>query len=278
MGFLALAVAPTLLLNNEVYGGYLIHGTKLLNEYIIFNPESSGGLIGILFPSTIDFSVVVGNIFNVLIGLNPLLFALAILGLASIKYNKYSFLYLLFVVYLLIYRGSSNTFAEETLGFNNAMVRYWIFIFLAMGILAVRGLLRLPKWGQIPTASILLIISIVILFAGLGHSLGPHLEWITASDVMAENLKHSLPDNALVYTSYNDKFLSPHGINTATWWTDGLPLSDIANSMVRQKRPVYAIQDKNTPIDELNNVLEPSGYVLKCVGDEIYLLVHVFQK
>lgn len=277
------AVLPTVFLNYEIYGSSLLHGNALLNKYIIGLPPSSHNPVAIFFPSPFIPDIVLKNIDRLILKFLPILSILSIIGLLRVikekKWNKYYLCYVIFFIYLLCYRGSSNTYYAYNfnyIGFNVSIIRYWLIIYLFLALFAVGGLLAISKINKkivtILIIAVLLITSINTLFMGTQCSLTHEYDTLSLSDEIALEIQKEINKKSIVYCSYYDKILNPYSIEVAAWWGHeaGYDPIKLTDSMIRMHKntdfSLYLCRldnQKYVDVYELNKILKNENLKLE---------------
>lgn len=276
------AILPTALLNYELYENPLLLGNSLLGKYIIESPSSAYNFFGILFPSPVIPITILKNANRLFLNFLPMLSFLSIIGLSYVikekKINKSNIYYVLFFIYLLSFRGSSNTYSAynfDYIGFNVAIIRYWLIIYLLFGLFAVGGLLAISKMNKkiitVLCITVLIITSINILFIETQYSLIHDSNTLSKLDERALTIQKEINEKSIIYSTYQSKILSPYNVEVATWWQDTYDPIKLANSMTRLYKntdySIYLYKEKSVDITELNSILENENLTLKMTGD-----------
>ena len=194
------------------------------------------------------------------------------------KINKSNIYYVLFFIYLLSFRGSSNTYSAynfDYIGFNIAIIRYWLIIYLLFGLFAVGGLLAISKMNKkiitVLCITVLIITSINILFIETQYSLIHDSNTLSKLDERALTIQKEINEKSIIYSTYQSKVLSPYNVEVATWWQDTYDPIKLANSMTRLYKntdySIYLYKEKSVDITELNSILENENLTLKMTGD-----------
>ena len=289
-GISVIAVLPIIWINSELYGDPFTTGFSLFNLINSYRPEYTSPFentpLEYLFPSPIIPEYIFKNIVRLIVLFNPILFALGFYGvLVYLRQHKREIsitkllLASLFVVYVFIFRGSSYTWRSydfDYIGFDVAILRYWILLYIFMSIFLLNGIKEIKKKIN-RRIFVLLLVSILVvslsdLFVSKDHNLNIRSETLERQDIFADNIYKYITqfDNSekiVVYTSFLDKALSPIGIDVATWWygKDNYHPEKIASSMARiynHNISVYLIKEEYMDIDELNYILDEKGYKL----------------
>lgn len=272
------AILPTILLNNEMYGSPLLHGNALLNRYIIGLPPSSCGMSAIFFPSPVIPEVVLKNMDRLFLKFLPIVSFLSIIGLLYLikekKLNRYCILYIIFFIYLLCYRGSSltyNAYQFDYIGFNVAIIRYWLIVYIILALFVVGGLLAICKLNKkavtILCITLLIITSINTLFVGTQYSLIHEYNVLSQLDERASAIQKEIDEESIVYSQYRDKILSLRNIEVASWWPGTYDPIKLTDSMARMYEntnySIYLDREKCVDINELNEILKNENLTLK---------------
>jgi hypothetical protein len=282
---------PLMALNELTYGHFTTYGYSLFND--VYFPERTAeagmsqienafrSLRGVLLPSyPFEPLQVVVNVPRMTMWIMPVFTVAAGIGIAALikrrvmGWPQLAFLALM-AFYVLIYRGSGNTFNAEGTEptFNASVMRYWLPVYLLMFFLAAYGLSTLEDRGMKAVLVVALLLSGPMTVysvadgsvAGERDRIERYALW--ATEVLVPNTE----PNAVIYGSRSDK--SVVGFRDAATWWNGAEFYDpheVAASMARLHptgRPVYIIRENEVSIRELNDVLAGYGLVAEHIED-----------
>jgi len=272
------AIMPVLALNYKIYGNPLTYGIPLLEVYSI--GRESTGFWQIFFPNPVILSVISANIYRLIFSLLPLVTMLFLLGITYIikkrKFNIYMLLYGVLFVYLLAYGGSSDTynaFNFSYLGFNTAILRYWLIPYIFLVLISVKGFLFIEKHYRILIpllAASLIVVSISYLLIDNESSIIKMSHGLDDYQLTSEKIQSKIDSKSIIYLDTYDKILSPYGVQVATWWgqEEGYNPNKLTASMVRIKsKTEYSVylysRSPYVDINELNNILKKNNLFLE---------------
>ncbi len=196
----------------------------------------------------------------------------AIGGLYIVRGRRMSALQLagigLLLVYVLIYRGSGNTWnaagTEPT--FDASVMRYWLPFYTALFFLMTYALTSISDGGLkfVFVAALLLSGPMTVYTVAAGSVEGERTKiegyqrW--AETVLVPNTE---PDS-IIYASRTDKAIASYR-DVATWWNgeEFYDPSVVAHSVSRlhesSARPIYVYKEREVSIPELNQKLADFG-------------------
>jgi hypothetical protein len=294
-----LFAVPLLVLNQWIYGDWRTYGPGLFNQ--IYFPDRTGadesstisGLVtaarSFLLPSyPLDIGQTARNVPRLTLMLTPVFTVAGLVGaIVLVKSQRTSALkflpILLLAMYVILYRGSGNTWAADITEptFKAAIVRYWLPLYTIIYFLAVYALVSIrPVFFKGAMALALLISGPVTVYAGFDGSLQASRETIETYATFGEQLTANTEPNALVYASLSDKRIVPSR-EVATWW-NGDEFYDpqvVAASMARvvpTGRPVYLFRETEVDVKDLDAALSPYNLKTERVdGTRLYKIAPV---
>ena len=284
---LLLFVLPTALLNQSTYGSWSTYGPGLFTEtYFPERVSSDGGSVmsalhsvrSLLLPSyPFNPMKVLQNIPRLTLWLMPVFTLVAVTGawllVTSRRVSIWKLAPLaLLVVYVLVYRGSSSTWASdwEAPTFEAAIVRYWLPVYVFLFFLAVYALTRVSPQVKAVFIVGLLVTGPASIYHFADGSLESGRDTLVSYQRAAQNQLSATETNALIYASLSDKWIAPYR-DVATWW-NGAEFYDptvVAASMARVSetgRPVYVFRESEVDINGLNRALAPYELEASWIG------------
>ncbi len=223
-----------------------------------------------LFPQPVDFSVVYSTFTYQVLFQNPYLFFIGAVGLTQSggliarKFGGYGTVVLAIAfIYMVLSRNAPGTFLAgiDEPDLRASLVRYWMPLYLLLGIGAVLALHRLPH-----RISLLLVIAFVVSSAYHIWYTGPEsvsaLErnYGTNSERYAQFYdEHTEADALIVAGSAFDKFTVPYRRTIGIWpdtatETNLQHLADTGAEAHRRGTPVYYMFGSNEPSDAIEIV------------------------
>ncbi len=267
---------PTALLNQSIYGDWKTYGPGLFTE--TFFPErtaSDGNMIvgvlrsarGVLLPSyPFNPLEVMQNVPRLTLWLTPMFTLVAAAGVWLLLTSKRNLSpklipLALIAVYVLVYRGSGNTWAADWQQptFEAAIVRYWLPVYVLLFFLGVYAMTRLSSQVKLVLIVGLLVTGPASIYHFADGSLDAGRQTLITYDEAARQQLTLTESNALIYASLSDKWITTYR-DVATWW-NGSEFYDpttVASSIARVAetgRPVYVFREKEVDVDELNVAL-----------------------
>ena len=278
---------PVVVLNDWVYGSWRLYGYSLFND--VFFPERSaqegisaaGNLFrmvrGVLLPSY-PFMVepFLKNLPRFTFWLMPVFSVAAAIGLftmfARVRFRPFAFGFIaLLLLYLLIYRGASNTWAafETAPDYDAGVLRYWLLALVMLYFFAVYALTK-TKETAYRLAIVIGIIAtgpISLYETSDGSLLGLKKSVVSYREFGDEVLLPNVPEDALIYASRSDKKISPHR-RVATWWNaeelyDPVKTADSMARVYPTGIPIFLYPEPEVDTRVLGELLKTRGLRLE---------------
>jgi hypothetical protein len=277
-------IAPVLALNRIVYGSWLTYGYSLFNRVYFPQRSAQEGLSlaenalrtmrSVLLPSyPLDLAAAGENLVRCTIFLAPVFTVTAGIGACSLLKRgalrpAWLALFLVFLVYVLLYRGASGNVWSNTTGFeptfNAAVVRYWLPIYVLLMLLCTYALTNIRAVAmKIGLSAAIVATGVVTLGYTTNGNVRSLREVVAHHQAWTDSHLSLIPNDAVVYAGRSDKRVATHR-DTAAWWNgeESYDPEVVAQSMSRVAvtgRPIFIIVEREVDIPALNRALRPYG-------------------